>query len=543
MGILQGFFMSNISYKELDSLIHSIPNVFRKNGAYNGAALNSKKNKHIIDLVKEHTQFLKDNVKLAERIYCIVNELYEYPDCACGGKITLFYNEGGRKEYAEFCSRSCSAKKEANSKANTGKTFSEASKQKQRNTLLEKYGVDNYFKLPEFIESNYNAELVAKRDANRIIAVNEKYGVDNVFQLDIVKNKIEKTNIRKYGVSNYTQKDFSEYTAFILNSKKELSELNLKYNVAYIAKLLEVDSTTVTSYFTKHDIQAINHNESACEIIVREILDEANVQYEQNYTKLLGGRKHVDFYIPSANLAIECNGLYWHSEAIRSDVNFHQNKYELCQEQGVHLIQFWETDLYNNTQVIRSFIRNKLGMSDIIYARKCTIKKISATDASVFVTANHLQPLKPNTIHSAYGLYYNDNLVSVMTFKNKVDSILTRFCTLLNTVVVGGFTKLFKHAINNDNYKTITSYSDCMYSTGALYNSNGFIDVSTNNSVTYYYTHNFTQLLDKREFRKERIKRNYPMQYSNNLTERQLTSIIGVTRINACVIKTWKYIV
>ena len=209
----------------------------------------------------------------------------------------------------------------------------------------------------------------------------------------------------------------------------------------------------------------------------------------------------------------------------------------------MHLIQFWETDLCNNTNVIRSFIRNKLGMSDVVYARKCIIKKVNASEASVFVTENHLQPLKPNTIHSAYGLYYNDVLLSVMTFKNKVESILTRFFNVLDTVIVGGFTKLLKHTINNDNYKSITSYSDCMYSTGALYSNNGFIDVSTNTSVTYYYTHNFTQLLDKRQFRKDRIKCDYPMQYSNNLTERQMTANIGVTRVNACVIKTWKYIV
>jgi len=526
-------------YTQLDDDIHNIPNVYKKNGAYNGSALNSKKNKHIIDNVKEVTDFLKDTVKLAERIYCIVNKLYEYPTCACGGKITLFYNEGGRKEYADYCSRGCPAKRSNSAEYATGRTPTQASKDKQKETILERYGVDNYFKAPDFIKDNYNDELVAKRDANRKIAVQEKYGVDNVFMLDNVKEKIKDTNIDKYGFPNYAQINMSDDTLEKINSYDYTSGVNKLYNPSHIGRMLSVHSTTVMAYYERLDIVPIKHNETACEVVIREILDACGVLYEQNYTKLLGGRKHVDFYIPSHKLAIECNGLYWHSEAIRTDVNFHQEKYELCTQQGIQLIQFWEHDIYNNTDVIASFIKNKLGYSKKIYGRKCKTIKIDANTASLFVIANHLQPLKTNSIHQAYGLYYNDELCSVMTFNNTNKPILSRFCTKKNHVVVGGFSKLLKHVISTNNFNTITSYSDCMYSTGNIYHNTGFIDVTNNASVSYYYTDNFTSLVNKRVFRKDNIKKMYPMTYSPNKTEREMTAELGFTRVNGCIIKTW----
>ena len=43
----------------------------------------------------------------------------------------------------------------------------------------------------------------------------------------------------------------------------------------------------------------------------------------------------LDIYIPSHNLAIEFDGLYWHSE-IHKPSNYHLNKTELCEEHRIY---------------------------------------------------------------------------------------------------------------------------------------------------------------------------------------------------------------
>ena len=52
------------------------------------------------------------------------------------------------------------------------------------------------------------------------------------------------------------------------------------------------------------------------------------MEYESNNRSILNG-KELDIYIPSKNIAIECNGVYWHS---LKPTNFHYNKWKNCKE-------------------------------------------------------------------------------------------------------------------------------------------------------------------------------------------------------------------
>jgi hypothetical protein len=67
-------------------------------------------------------------------------------------------------------------------------------KDKIKKTNLEKWGVDNYTKTDEYKEKSKNTNL-------------EKWGVDNPSKLEEIKDKIKKTNLEKFGVDNYTKTD------------------------------------------------------------------------------------------------------------------------------------------------------------------------------------------------------------------------------------------------------------------------------------------------------------------------------------------------
>lgn len=50
-----------------------------------------------------------------------------------------------------------------------------------------------------------------------------------------------------------------------------------------------------------------------------------------NDMTLLNG-KEIDILIPQLKIGIEFNGLYWHSEEVHSDKNYHLNKTNICEE-------------------------------------------------------------------------------------------------------------------------------------------------------------------------------------------------------------------
>jgi hypothetical protein len=64
---------------------------------------------------------------------------------------------------------------------------------------------------------------------------------------------------------------------------------------------------------------------------------------------------------------------------------------------------------------------------------------------------------------------------------------MLRFCNKLNTIVVGGASKLLKYFINKYTPKEITSYADRSWSSGNLYQKLGFKLVSKTRPNYYYF--------------------------------------------------------
>ena len=114
-----------------------------------------------------------------------------------------------------------------------------------------------------------------------------------------------------------------------------------------------------------------------------------------------------------------------------------------------------------------------------IYARKCIVKSVNKEDKKAFLNENHIQG-NDRSLY-AYGLYYEDKLVSLMTFgkpkfTKKCNWELVRFCSLNGSNVIGGASKLLSYFIKNHCNKgeKIVSYSDFGKSTGKLYSTLGF---------------------------------------------------------------------
>jgi hypothetical protein len=206
------------------------------------------------------------------------------------------------------------------------------------------------------------------------------------------------------------------------------------------------------------------------------------------------GKLELDVFIPDKKLAIEYNGLYRHSEITgKKDKKYHLIKTEGCEKSGYQLLHIFEDEWNNNSKkdIWKSIIKNKLKKNDnIIHGRNCEVKELNVSVCSNFLDINHLQGYAKAKFK--YGLYYNDELLCVMTFSHSrfdqnYDYELIRFATKMNTTIVGGFGKLLAHFIRNVNPTNILSYCDRRYSSGTAYEKNGFKFIGNSDPNFYYF--------------------------------------------------------
>ena len=210
---------------------------------------------------------------------------------------------------------------------------------------------------------------------------------------------------------------------------------------------------------------------------------------EYNYRK---DKKEFDIFIPSLNLAIEHNGLYTHSE-IKKDKNYHYDKWKYCRDRGIKLLTIWEDQWLNKKDIIKSIILSNLKkLENKIYARKCEIRECNIKESRDFLEKNHIQGYCSSKIK--LGLFYNNELVSLMTFgyprfaKKKKETIeLLRFCSKLNTNVIGAASKLFSYYKKHYENKNIISYANCDISNGSLYRTLGFTEIA-HTGINYWWT-------------------------------------------------------
>jgi len=245
--------------------------------------------------------------------------------------------------------------------------------------------------------------------------------------------------------------------------------------------------------------------------------------------KLLFG-KEIDIYIPDLKLGIEYHGLYWHLETVRGKKH-HYDKWELAEKAGIKLIQIYSNEWEEKRQIIESKLMTHFGLSTRIHGRKTTIEKLNFKESSDFLTANHLQGSDSSKI--GYGLFYDDELVSCMTFgpsrfnKNYKYELL-RFCNKCGLSVVGGASKLLSHFKKNHT-GSIISYADKRYSNGNLYKKLGFkLDGSSHPSFSYVELKN-GKIFNRMKFQKKNLV-NDP-HYSSDLTEYEIMKLKGFDRI------------
>lgn len=199
----------------------------------------------------------------------------------------------------------------------------------------------------------------------------------------------------------------------------------------------------------------------------------------------------LDMYLPEYDLAIEYNGLYWHSELNGKDSNYHVHKNKLCNEQGIALITIFEDEWLNHEVIVKSRLRNLVNKTEKrIFARKCQIIQISSQSANEFLNQNHIQGAGRS--NARYGAIYENRLVAVMTFsKSNLSRKISgweidRFCSVLDTSIPGIASKIFKQFVKDQNPEDVISFADKRWSNDGFYTKLGFV-LEKETKPNYWY--------------------------------------------------------
>lgn len=247
--------------------------------------------------------------------------------------------------------------------------------------------------------------------------------------------------------------------------------------------------------------------------------------------------KDIDVYVPSKKIGFEYNGLFWHSELYKDD-NYHLNKTDDCEKGGVRLIHIFEDEWLYQRDIVKSRIRNILGLvDDRVYARKCKIREVNSSECRDFLNSNHIQGFVKSKVR--VGLYYNDELISLMSFgdlrKNmglkvkEYEYELLRFCNKLNLNVIGGASRLLKYFVKNYKPTKIISYADRRWSQGGVYETLGF-EFEHNSKPNYWYIFGLNREYRYKYRKSELIK----MGYNKDKSERDIMFSLKKYRIYDC---------
>lgn len=342
--------------------------------------------------------------------------------------------------------------------------------QKAKRTKLERYG-----------DANWNNSAKAKQTCEM------KYGVSNPMKLPEIKERAERTNMVKYGFKCSAQSP--EVIAKAKQTRIEHSgDLKTSYTKAREKqKKVLLEKYGVENYCETdacHKAIAFKKNSSYNNKFAS-MLNQFEINYQSEF-KI--GHYFFDFKI--GNILVEIDPFSTHNVTWSPfsqkiiDKNYHQHKTECALSEKYRCIHVWDWD--DVDKIVLSLLP-----TTSIYARKCSIVELSKDTTDLFLNINHLQGTC-NGQKFCLGLYYDDELVEIMTFgkpryNSKYQWELLRLCTKLGYNVVGGASKLFKYFVENKNPQSVVSYCDFSKFTGGVYDALGFKLKSKNPPSLHWY--------------------------------------------------------
>ena len=493
-----------------------------------------KKNEHLMKFVLDSTNNIKCNIALKTRVFLVINNISELPKCCICGKLIeqdIYTLENGYMKKIPW------DMKYLNELPCDNKECRHIVEDRRRcNTNLKKYGYKCVFESPsiqkQIDETNLKKYGTLKpgdtkegRQKARETWM-KKYGTDHPMKSEQCKEKSRQTCIHNFGTKTYAESDESKEKVKIKNylrlKEHILNDSEIEFiDIDSLNKIKCIDEfwntkikvrckkcgsifmmrpnknnyykiDTLSSCRKCHPISGnISKPEKELMTYIKNIYD---LEIQENSKKIIKPYE-LDMFFPDINLAIEYDGMYWHS---KKSSEYHLEKTKRCDEEGIKLIHIFENDFIYRKEKILAMI-DELFYNNMtnIDETKCTFNIINKDEARLFLNENHIDGfLLSNTY---LGMFYNDELVSVGSFSKsklkKYEWEMTRFANKLHyniSFAMKSVTDKFHEIVNTN---SIVTYVDRRWSNGSEYYLNGFNDFRIIKPRHWYFKRNDMNLI------------------------------------------------
>lgn len=349
-----------------------------------------------------------------------------------------------------------------------------------RQTKLELYG-----------DANYNNRDKAKQTCLEV------YGVDNPFK---DKDKIRQSYVDKYGVDHpmhvaEIRQKVKDHTDYAKAYEKRKQTYLLRYGFDNPAKVPEIKGKISASlqrtfmtnygcscYWTSQECKgSYNSTHSKDNEKFSSLLVSNGIPFDREFRLV---SKVFDFKVNKNLVEVDPYATHNSTWGIFEDgpkpKYYHRDKSKLAEENGYRCIHVWDWD--DKDKIVKLLLPRER-----VFARKCEVREVDLSTTREYLNKYHLQGYAKDAIR--LGLYYNNELASIMTFGkpryNKTcEYELIRYCSSYN--VVGGAEKLFSHFLQEYAPNSIVSYCDRSKFTGSTYTKLGFQFISNSVGKHWY---------------------------------------------------------
>lgn len=369
--------------------------------------------------------------------------------------------------------------------------------QKMYDTMIKRYGTKYLLQNKDIkIKKDHTCELrfgtknpmqndeVKKKQHETNI---KKYGFKMPAQNKNIQDKMKETNNRIYGVNYISQKNVKHYD--IWSDKNKFKQFIIdKYNeketfltLSEINGFFEVCTQSLKKHLELYDLLDYFYiQDSNLEIDFDSFLNAHKIEHIRFYRKMLDLKtntpREIDFLC--GNIGFEINDITSHNSLnpkanSYKDPSYHLNKTELAAQNGIRLIHVWEWEIRNSLlwdKLIR-WITNFFNEKKIrLSVDECSIRRVDKNEERSFLNKYHFQGYQKSEV--CFGLYYNDELVQLMSFsKIREDELeLLRFCMKFGySIEIDETYKLLKNFIDKYNPQKIIAYCNFDKFTGKTY--------------------------------------------------------------------------
>lgn len=220
-------------------------------------------------------------------------------------------------------------------------------------------------------------ELTKLRSLARKQTMLSKYGVEFNSQRADIKPILQKSKLQTRVVDLVTNRDwlFEQY----ITLDKTYQDISTEF---------EIDRGTIQKYIAIHEIPVkTGYSIQSGQRQVAQYIESLGFIVEQNARIFPTDKREIDILVKDRNFGIEYDGLYYHGQSCKlsaTEKRIHQKKIIDAQAVDVFVIRITEEEWKESTELVKSIIRSKLGVTTKIHARNCKIRNVTAADARIY---------------------------------------------------------------------------------------------------------------------------------------------------------------